>query len=43
MLSGGNHYHINVNALVADRNTGARVVEAIKQFEQGSGKSWRKP
>ena len=41
--SGGSHYTININTLVASRDTGRHVVEAIKQFEQGSGASWRKP
>ena len=42
MLAGGASYTININTLVADRNTGARVVEAIRQFEAGSGHGWRK-
>lgn len=38
---GGNTYHVHIHALVADKQTGARVVEAIKKFESGSGKGWR--
>jgi len=40
---GGNTYNINVNVPVSasKRETGRAVVEAIKAFEQGSGKSWR--
>lgn len=38
---GGNSYTINLYQLVADRNTGAKVVEAIKIFEKGSGSGWR--
>ena len=40
-IGGGRNYVINVNQLVADKNTGRLVVQAIKQFEQGSGASWR--
>ncbi|MBB2914851.1 hypothetical protein FHS43_006163 [Streptosporangium becharense] len=42
---GGNHYTINVRvAATANRaEIGREIVAAIKEFERGSGASWRKP
>ena len=47
LLSGqspGNTYNINVYVPVSanKRQTGADIVEAIREFEQGSGHGWRK-
>jgi hypothetical protein len=41
--SGGNNYTINVHVPVSGskRETGRAVVEAIREFEKGAGKSWR--
>jgi len=39
---GGNAYYITINmAAGTDKETGRRIVEAIRKFEQGSRSSWR--
>lgn len=36
-------YNITVNSPFADQATGKKIVDAIREYEKGSGRGWRGP